>query len=126
MMTIPFLTLQASSKETIESLSSRLGLNDSLSILEFRLVLMTDEKLWSSNFLIFHAAASFSVIWDTKDGASRLIRQFILYAPTVINDKIAALSQMEVTALRICFLSFTRKVLLSMMTWMKDSNIWLN
>ena len=55
MMTIPFLTLPACSKKTIESLCSGLGLNDMLSFLEFRLLLMTQRSLCSWNFLIFHA-----------------------------------------------------------------------
>ena len=38
-----------------ESICSRLGLNDILSLLEFRLLLMTQVSLHSWNFLIFHA-----------------------------------------------------------------------
>ena len=56
-MTIPFLTLPAGSQKTIEFMCSRLWLNDILSFLEFRLLLMTQVSLCSWNFLIFHAVA---------------------------------------------------------------------
>ena len=42
---------------------------------------------------------------------------------SLMNDKITALSHMEVTALRTCTFSFNRKVQLNMMTIMKDSKI---
>ena len=64
MMAILFLTLPACSKKIIESLCSRLGLNDILSFLEFRLLLMTQISLCSWKF---HAVAfSFLSSWTLK------------------------------------------------------------
>ena len=68
MIAIPSLTLPACSKKTIESLSSCLGLNDSFSCLEFRLLLMTQ---------VFFAV----FCDDSNDSTSRPIRPFNLFAP---------------------------------------------
>ena len=127
MMTISFLTIPACSKNTTEFLCSRLGLNNILSFLEFRLLLMTQVSLCSCNFLIVHAVAfsflSSETLNMTFPGQSD---NFIFTNQSLINEKITALSQMEVKASRTCTFSFTRKVLLSMMTWMTESDIWLN
>ena len=45
---------------------------------------------------------------------------------SLINDKITARFQMDVTASMTCIFSLTQKVLPSVMTKMKDSNIWLS
>ena len=131
MLTISFLTLSRSiehslgaSKRTIESLCSHLGLNDILSFLEFRLLLMTQLSLCLWNFLIFHAVAfSFLSSVTLKMALPVQSDHLIFTHQSLINAKITALSQMEVTASRTCTFTFTRKVLVSMMTRMKDSNI---
>ena len=83
--------------------------------------------LCSWNFLIFHAVAlSFLSSGLLKMALHGQSDQLIFTRQSLINDKITALSQMKVTASRSYTFSSTRKVLLSMMTWMKDSNIWLN
>ena len=121
-MTIPFLTLPACSKKTIESLCSRLGLNDISSFPEFRLLLMTQVSLSSWNYLIFHAVAfSFLSSGTLKMALPGQSDHLIFTHQSLINDKITAVSQMDGTASRCCTFSFTRKVILSMMTWMKDS-----
>ena len=103
------------------------GMNDILSFLELHLLLMTQVSLCSRNFLIFHAVAFFFLSSGTlKMALPGQSDHLIFTQQSLINDKITALYQMEVTASRTCTFSFSRKVLISMITRMKDSNIWLN
>ena len=98
------------------------GLNDISSFLEFRLLLMTQVSLCSRIFLIFHAVAfsflSSGTLMMALPGQSN---HLIFTQLSLINYKITALSQMELTASRTCTFSLTLKVLHSMMTRMNDS-----
>ena len=100
------------------------GVKDILSFLEFRLLLMTQVSLCLWKFFIFHAVAfSFLSSGTLKMALPGQSDQLVFSHQSLINDKLTALSQMEVTASRTCTFSFTRKVLLSMTTRMKDSHI---
>ena len=105
MMKIPFLSLPACSKKTIESRFSRLQLNDIFSFLEIRLLLMTQVLLCSWVFLIVQAAAFSFLFSRTLKISSPGQSDHLIF--TLINDKFTELSQMEVTASMTCTFSFT-------------------
>ena len=75
-----------------------LGLNDMFFFLEFGLLLMTKVSLCSWIFLIFHAAAFSILSSGTLKMAIPGQSDHITFThKSLINDKITALSQMEVT-----------------------------
>ena len=100
MMTIPFLTIPASSKNNIVSLCSRLRLNDSFSFHEI-LLLMTQTSMSSGSFSILDAAAvsflSSGTLKCTIPGDSE---QLTFIHQSLTKQKVTALFHMEVRAPR--------------------------
>ena len=126
MMTTPFWHSQHVEKRPSSPCAAVWGWTIFLSFLEFRLLLMTQVSLCSWSFLIFHAVAfSFLSSGTLKMAIPGQSDHLIFTHQSLISDKITALSQREVLASRTSTFSFTRKILLSMVTWMKNSNLWL-